>query len=148
VPEALQGQWQTAIAGPNGLPDYLGGFINVPDAMETWGSTLSIAYYFFPDGRYQHVWMYTMKYLYTCVLLQQWSEEGTVAIAGPNFTFQPATATFSTIDSCAGTAYENPAQASPMTVTVTSVQDETGWPYLHFGYPDVELWLEKCQECE
>ena len=31
---------------------------------------------------------------------------------------------------------------------VTPVQDEAGWSYLHFAYPDGELWLERCRDCQ
>lgn len=144
----MQGQWQTSIAGPSGLPDYLGGAVNIPDNLETHGSDLGIGFCFFPDGRYQHAWMYSMRYLYSCIRVLKWYEEGAVNIQGSSYTFRPAKATFSSADSCTGTTSEERAYANTVTVNITPEQDHTGWPVLRFGYASGDLLLEKCRTCK
>jgi hypothetical protein len=153
VPDELRGQWQTAIAAPTGTWDHVGINyeipINVPDLIEVHSSTLGIAFYFFEDGRYEHVWIWETQYSYACGRILTWTEQGTVNITGTAFTFQPTQAMFRALDNCAGLAAEELAQAKTVTLTVTPEQDAAGWPLLRFGYPSgSDLVLEKCKTCD
>lgn len=163
LPTELRGQWQTAFAVSfSDIPDYMkdsvdekrkedqriNTIVNMPDGLVIKKSTLGIAFYFFPDGRYEHVWLFSLEYSYSCIRLVQWKEQGTVGIAGTSFSFRPARATFAGLDNCEGIAVEAPARPKAATIHVTPDQDPAGWPLLRFGYPSGELVLEKCRTCK
>lgn len=149
VPAEMQGQWQTNIAGPPDLSGFLDpGIVDPPPYGQNARTDLGIGFYFFPNGRYQRVLIYKISYLYTCILVQQWYEEGAVRIEGSSFSFYPSKATLSKGGNCAGTISNSPVQGQPFTLTITPDQDQTGWPLLHLGYPGGDLLLEKCRDCK
>ena len=144
VPTGLRGQWETILTS---VPTYY----PYPEAPSTipGSSSLGIIYYFYPDGRYEHIWNMMMVYYNgNCFRTQRWSESGTVSIAGADYTFKPSKARLSVLDSCDKAVYLDPAPAKSITVTLTPDQDQAGWPLLHFGFPTGEdIVLEKCRKC-
>lgn len=147
VPNELVGQWQTITTS---VPTYFPFLVTpepwVPPVSVYENSSFGVFLYLLSDGQYQLDWN-LMTMIYSCLRTVRRSEWGTTSIAGSDFTFNPNGATFRVIDTCDGTAVENPAPSQSVTLTVTPVQDDAGWPYLHLAYPDGELWLEKCRDC-
>jgi len=145
TPEELRGQWQTFL---NSSPTYY-PYDGAPPPAVTGGATLGVFYFFWPDGRYEHVWNLAMSYFDgACFYTARWRELGTVRIAGPRFTFTPTQASHSVLDSCGASSYVNPAPARIVNLDVSREQDQTGWPFLRLGLPTgEELLLEKCRDC-
>jgi hypothetical protein len=144
VPEELRGQWQTILSY---LPTYFQrGDVPVRD----FNGSLGIYFYFWPDGRYEHVASLLLSYFdNNCFRTAEWRERGTVNIAGTDFTFRPARATYIVTDTCGKNEYKDPAQARTTTLSMTPEQDQTGWPMLRMGLPSgEEVLLEKCRTCK
>lgn len=145
VPTELRGQWQTYI---HSIPTYYPYPRSVP-IQPGENSLLGIFFYFWPDGRYQHVWNLTQTYYGgNCFRTMRWDELGMVRIAEPSFTFQPNKATLSVLDSC-GTASLNQFRPQTFTLNVSPDQDQAGWPHLRVYLPSgEELLMEKCRDCK
>jgi hypothetical protein len=148
VPDEMVGQWQSITTSiPTYFPytDFTKPYVPPVSVYEN--SSFGVFLYLLSDGQYQLDWN-LMTMIYSCLRTLRRSEWGTMSIAGSDFTLNPNGATFSVVDTCDGTAFENPDQFETATFTVTPTQDDAGWPYLHVAYPGGELWLEKCRDCQ
>ena len=143
VPENLRGQWETILTY---VPPFYGGpFGDIPQG----DGSLGIAFYFWPDGRYQHQWNLAQAYFGgNCFRTAGWDEFGTVNGAGSEFTFNPGRATYSALDSCGKSQFLDPAPVAAANHTLTLGQDDSGWPTLRVSFPTGELLLEKCRHCQ
>ena len=142
VPEGLRGQWETVLTYVP--PFYSGPYGDTPQG----DGSIGVSFYFWPDGRYQHVRSLAAAYFGgNCFRSSQWEEVGTLASAGAEFTFQPGRATYVVSDSCGQSRYLDPAPVGPANHTLTLDRDASGWPLLRVGFPTGELVLEKCRRC-
>jgi hypothetical protein len=143
VPEELTGQWQTILTY---VPAYWEGIIPTDD----FNGTLGVFFYFWPDGRYQFDLNSAVTYFGgNCFRTTSWNESGVVSIAGPEFTFIPAGATYSVLDSCGESTFINADPGDAATLTVTPELDQTGWPMLRLRYPSGDdLLVERCRDCQ
>ena len=143
VPEELRGQWETVLTYVP--PFYSGPFGDTPQG----DGSLGIAFYFWPDGRYEHHWNLAQAYFGgNCFRTARWQETGTLSGVGPEPTFNPGRAIFSKMDSCGNNQYLDPAPVAPASHSLTLDRDATGWPLLRMGFPTGELVLEKCRRCQ
>lgn len=143
IPQELHGQWETVLAYVP--PFYSGPFGSVPQG----DGSLGIAFYFWPDGRYQHAWNLAQAYFGgNCFRTASWDEFGTVSEAGGAWMFTPGKAVYSQMDSCGEFKYLDPAPVAPASHTLTLERDNTGWPYLRVSFPTGDLLLEKCRRCQ
>lgn len=143
IPAALQGQWETILTYVPAF--YAGPFQETPNG----DGSIGIAFYFFPDGRYQHVWNLMQTYFGgNCFRTAHWEEHGTMSGAGPTYTFNPGKATFSQLDTCGQNQYQDSVPMTPASHRLTLDRDNTGWPLLHMGFQNGELVLEKCRRCQ
>src|SRR5688572_22920870 len=72
VPENLHGQWETILTYVP--PFYSGPYGNTPQG----DGSIGITFYFWPDGRYQHVWNLAQAYFGgNCFRTAHWEEVGT-----------------------------------------------------------------------
>ena len=144
VPQELVGQWQGAIsAGGTFLNDYLADAydldgVNLPDEIEVTNNTLGYAWYFYKDGRYEHVWIWTMFVGY-CGQTIAWEEHGTVEFSGSlasqaTIKFHPTTASTTLANQC-GPSSEGRATGKPLTVTAARVTGPDGNELLQLGFP-------------
>jgi hypothetical protein len=110
--------------------------------------SLAVAFFFHPDGRYEHKWDVLQVYFGgNCIRTGEWQENGTLTSAGAEYTFNPGRATYLQTDTCGQFKYLDPAPAAPGTHVLTLDRDATGWPLLRVSYPTGELVLEKCRRC-
>ena len=143
VPDEIAGKWQTILTY---VPAYWEGIIPTAD----FNGSLGVFFYFWPDGGYQFDLDSAITYFNgNCFRTTSWSESGTVAIDGADFTFQPAQATYSVLDSCGESTFINADPGDAATLIVTQEFDDTGWPMLRLRYPSGEdLLVERCRDCE
>jgi hypothetical protein len=143
VPDEITGKWQTILTY---VPAYWEGIIPTAD----FNGSLGVFFYFWPDGRYQFDLDSAVTYFGgNCFRTTSWSESGTVRIEGEAFTFQPARATYSVLDSCGESTFINADPGDAATLTVTPEYDGTGWPMLRLRYPSGDdLLVERCRDCE
>ena len=143
IPENLRGQWETILTYVPAF--YSGPYGDIPQG----DGSIGIAFYFWPDGRYQHVWNLAQAYFGgNCFRTAHWEEVGTVSSAGSEFTFTPSKATYSVMDSCGQSKYLDPAPVTAASHSLTLDQDNSGWPLLRMTFPSGELVLEKCRRCQ
>jgi hypothetical protein len=143
IPEDLRGQWETILTYVP--PFYSGPYGNIPPG----DGSIGIALYFWPDGRYQHVWNLAQAYFGgNCFRTAHWEEVGTVSSEGSKYTFTPGKASYSVMDSCGKSQYVDPAPVAPASHTLTLERDNAGWPQLRVTFPAGELLLEKCKHCQ
>lgn len=142
VPVELRGQWQSIFSQ---VPGYYKGLVPTQDSLGTLGMFL----YFTADGRYQLDLRVLLTYYNgNCFYNSHLEETGTLSIEGTAFTFRPAPAIQSVVDSCGKTSVKR-IQGGPATLTVTLTQDQAGWPYLRLRFPNgEEAYLEKCRTCK
>ena len=143
VPEGLVGQWETVMTYVP--PFYSGPYGDVPNGDGAIGITLV----FTADGRYRHVWNLTSAYFGgNCFRTGGWDEFGTVGGTGPDFTFNPAKASYIQTDTCGQNKFLDPAPVTTASHTLKLDLDATGWPILRMSFPTGELVLEKCRHCQ
>jgi hypothetical protein len=142
IPDALVGQWQNGISALPGLNDWLAQTYsypvpNVDDIVEIQSSTLGFAWYFYADGRYEHIWMWDTGYAYGArVRKQVWHEQGAAALAGAELTLSPAGARYTALDSCSpGMNTDGPVHVRQQSFTATLGRDEGGEAVLSLRYP-------------
>jgi len=110
---------------------------------------IGIAFYFWPDGRYEQAWNLAQAYFGgNCLRTAHWKEVGTVSAAGSEFTFIPGKATYWALDSCGQNQYLDPAPVTATNHSLTLDRDNSGWPVLRMSFPSGELVLEKCKRCQ
>jgi hypothetical protein len=108
-----------------------------------------VAFYFWPDGRYQHHWNLARAYFGgNCFQTAQWQEVGTVGGTGPDFTFTPGHCELPELRLVRPVPVPDPVPVIPANHTLTLDHDATGWPLLRVGFPTGELVLEKCRRCQ
>jgi len=142
IPEELQGRWDATLTyvPPNFISQF--GTVSGNDG------SLGIAFFFHPDGRYEHTWNVLQVYFGgNCIRTGEWQENGTLSSVGAEFTFNPGRATYLQTDTCGQFKYLDPAPVSPANHALTLDRDATGWPLLRVSYPSGELVLEKCRKC-
>jgi len=142
IPEELRGRWDTTqtYVPPNFISQF--GTVSGNDG------SLAAAFFFHPDGRYEHKWDVLQVYFGgNCIRTGAWQENGTLTSEGAEYTFTPGRATYLQTDTCGQFKYLDPAPVEPGTHTLTLDRDATGWPLLRVGYPTGELVLEKCRQC-
>ena len=143
LPEAFRGQWEAILTYVP--PFYSGPYADIPEG----DGSIGVAFYFWPDGRYEHHWNLARAYFGgNCFQTAQWQENGRVGGAGPEFTFTPARATYLSSDSCGQFRYLDPAPVGPASHTMAIEHDAAGWPHLRMSFPTGELLLEKCRRCQ
>jgi hypothetical protein len=143
VPEYLRGQWETVLTYVP--PFYSGPYGDIPQG----DGSIGVAFYFSPEGHYQHVWNLAQAYFGgNCFRTAHWEEVGTLSSAGAEFTFNPAKATYSSMDSCGRTRFLDPAPVTAASHSLTLDRDNSGWPILRMSFPAGELVLEKCKRCQ
>ncbi|HEY2188053.1 MAG TPA: hypothetical protein VGH48_05770 [Caldimonas sp.] len=143
TPEDLRGQWETILTYVP--PFYSGPYGDIPPG----DGSLGISLYLSPDGQYQHDWNLAQAYFGgNCFRSAGWDEVGTISGTGPEFTFTPAKATYSAMDSCGQSKFLDPAPVAPASHTLTLDHDASGWPLLRISFPTGELVLEKCRHCQ
>lgn len=143
VPENLRGQWETVLTY---TPAFYGGpLIGTPEG----DGSIGVMFYIGPDGRYQHRWMLSMAYFGgNCFRTARWDEFGTLSGGDSNFTFNPAKASFSQLDTCGQSKNIDSVPVIPADHRLTPGQDNAGWPMLRMGFPNGDLVLEKCRRCQ
>lgn len=142
IPEELRGRWDATLTyvPPNFVSQF--GTVSGNDG------SLGVAFYFHPDGRYEHTWSVLQVYFGgNCIRTGEWQENGTLTGAGAEVTFNPGRATYLQTDTCGQFKYLDPAPVAPGNHTLTLDRDASGWPLLRVGYPTGELVLEKCRRC-
>jgi len=142
IPEELRGRWDATLTyvPPNFISQF--GTVSGNDG------SLGVAFFFHPDGRYEHKWDLLQVYFGgNCIRTGAWQENGTLASAGAEFTFNPGRATYLQTDTCGQFKYLDPAPVAPGNHALTLDRDATGWPLLRVSYPTGELVLEKCRQC-
>lgn len=143
IPENLRGQWETILTYVP--PFYSGPYGDVPPG----DGSLGITFYFWPDGRYQHIWTLASAYFGgNCFRTGQWEEFGTVSSVGSEFTFSPGKASYFQTDTCGQSKILDPAPVTAASHTLTLDHDNSGWPLLRMSFPTGELVLEKCRRCQ
>ena len=143
LPEAFRGQWEAILTYVP--PFYSGPYGSIPEG----DGSIGVAFYFSPDGRYQHHWNLARAYFGgNCFQTAQWQEVGAVGGTGPDFTFTPGHASYLSSDSCGQFQYLDPVPVIAANHTLTLDHDATGWPLLRVGFPTGELVLEKCRRCQ
>ena len=142
IPEELRVRWDTILTYVP--PNFVSQFGTVAGN----DGSLGVAFFFHPDGRYEHRWNVLQVYFGgNCIRTGEWQENGTLASAGEEFTFNPGRATYIQTDSCGEFKYLDPAPVEPANHALTLDRDATGWPLLRVSYPTGELVLEKCRQC-
>jgi hypothetical protein len=142
IPEELRGRWDAILTfvPPNFVSEF--GMVAGNDG------SLGIAFFFHPDGRYEHAWNVLQVYFGgNCIRTAEWQENGTLTRAGAEFTFNPGRATYLQTDTCGQFKYLDPAPVAPANHALTLDRDANGWPLLRVTYPAGELVLEKCRQC-
>jgi hypothetical protein len=143
IPQNLQGQWETILTYVPAF--YSGPFGGTPQG----DGSLGITFNFYPDGSYHHFWNLAQAYFGgNCFRSAGWDEVGTMSGDGATFTFNPAKATYTQMDSCGQAKYLDPAPATPASHTLTLEQDNTGWPLLRMSFPQGDIVFEKCRHCQ
>jgi len=142
IPEELRGRWDATLTYVP--PNFISQFGTVAGN----DGSLGVAFFFHPDGRYEHTWNVLQVYFGgNCIRTGEWQENGTLTSAGAEFTFNPGRATYLQTDTCGQFKYLDPAPVTPGNHALTLDRDATGWPLLRVSYPTGELVLEKCRRC-
>lgn len=143
IPEELRGRWEAILTYVP--PYYVSPYGTVPEG----DASLGVAFYFYPDGRYEHAWNSLQTYFSgNCIRTGHWEEAGTLSSAGSEFTFSPGKASFWQTDTCGQFKFLDPAPVAAASHTLTFDRDNTGWPLLRMSFSSGELVLEKCRRCQ
>ena len=120
IPENLGGQWETILTYVP--PFYSGPYGDGPPG----DGSLGITFYFWPDGRYQHIWTRASAYFGgNCFRTGPWEEFGTVSGAGSEFTFSPGKAPYYQTDTCGQSKVLDPAPVTAASHTLTLDRDSS-----------------------
>ena len=142
MPAEMSGQWEAILTYVP--PFYSGPYGDIAQGDGSLGITLILT----ADGRYRHFWNVAQAYFNgNCFRNGGWDEFGTVSGTGPEYTFNPAKATYAAMNSCGKAQYLDPAPVAPGTHRLTLEHDANGWPLLRVQFPTGDIVLEKCRHC-